>query len=519
MKIRKTSLIKSASIFSSMTFLSRILGFLRDVIVASVFGASPMVDAFLVAFRIPNFFRRLFAEGAFTQAFVPILSEHEGSLSDSETKQFIGRVGGTLASATLLVTVVGVILAPAIVTIFAPGFSQDEDPTRLVYATEFLRITFPYLFFISMTAFFAAILNYFGYYGVPAFTPVWLNLSMIVGALYFSGFFDVSISGLVWGVFLAGVIQFLFLLPFLYRKKLLPRLEVAWHDPGVRQVVKAMIPALFGVSIAQINLLLDTAFASFLVNGSITWLYLSDRLMNFPLGVIGIALSTVMLPRMSRSFMDSDKDSFSKIFNWSSKLSLFFSVPATVGLISLALPLVITLLYRNNFTYQDAVMTSKSLIGFSFGLPAFMLVKVLVSAFYSQKDFKRPVRVGGIAMVVNVIFNILFIKQFAHAGLAFATSIAAFVNCGLLWFYLRKSPTYIISSNWKSSMLQIIVASSIMLGWILFWSPNIVVWMQVTGSMRVLYLFGLIITAIVVYLIGLFAMGVRIQDIHCPVEK
>jgi len=518
MKIHKTSLIKSTSIFSGMTFLSRLLGFIRDVIVAGVFGATPFLDAFFVAFKIPNFMRRLFAEGAFTQSFVPVLSEYQKTSNDFDTKKFIGKIGGTLASATLIVSIVGIICAPVIVSIFAPGFVQDEDPTRFMYATQFLRFTFPYLFFISMTAFCGAILNAYGYYGAPAFAPIWLNVSMIGGALYLTGFFDIPMWGLVSGVCIAGVLQFLFLLPFLSTKKLLPKFSIAWHDPGVRKVLKAMIPALFGVSIAQLNLLIDTAFASFLIHGSVAWLYFSDRLMNFPLGIMGVALSTVILPRLSRTFIDADGQAFSKVFHWASKMAMLSAIPAMLGLIYLAAPIMLTLFQRGNFSYHDAIMTSKSLIGFAFGLPAFMLIKVLTSAMYSQKNYKTPVKIGAISMLVNLILNIILIKPFAHAGLAFATSIAAYVNAGLLWFYLRKSPLYVNFDAWTKFFTQLLITSGLMLGWLIFWSPEISVWLDFSSIKKVLYLLGLVGSSLIIYLLGLVLTGIRKKDLQGPIE-
>ncbi|NQY44059.1 MAG: murein biosynthesis integral membrane protein MurJ, partial [Legionellales bacterium] len=265
MKIKHSSLLRSVSVFSLMTFISRIFGFIRDVVIASVFGASYLTDAFWVAFKIPNFMRRLVAEGAFTQAFVPILSEYQKNYSKDEIKVFTGKVGGTLAGATFLISVIGICCAPILVYVFAPGFASLENPERYVYATDFLRVTFPYLFFIALTAFYGAILNSYGYYAAPAFSPVLLNLSMIVGALYISKFFTVRIWGLVLGVSIAGLLQFTFLWLLMYSKGLISKFKLKMNDPGVLKVLGAMVPALLGVSVAQLNLMVDTIFASFLM--------------------------------------------------------------------------------------------------------------------------------------------------------------------------------------------------------------------------------------------------------------
>lgn len=512
MKVKKSSLLSSATVFSSVTLISRVTGFMRDIIIATMFGATPVADAFFVAFKIPNFMRRLVAEGAFTQAFVPLLADfqHKG---ESQTKKIIGVVWGTLASATFAITVLGVLLAPFLVTIFAPGYATDSDPARLNYASDFLRVTFPYLFFISMTAFCGAVLNGFGYYAAPAFSPVWLNISMIGGAWYLSGYFDIGVWGLVWGVLIAGVLQNVFLLPFMYRNNFLSGIRVDWHDPVVRKILLAMLPALFGVSIAQLNLLMDTAFASFLENGSVSWLYFSDRLMNFPLGIIGIAVSTVSLPNLSRHAAARDSMAFSNTLHWAIRIILLTAVPSMLGLILLAKPIIVTLFMQGSFLLNDAFMTSKSLQMFSLGLPAFMLVKVLASAFFAQKDYRTPVVIGGIALIVNLVFNLMLIKPMAHAGLALSTSIAAYVNAGLLLFILNKKNIYNPYLAWIKFGAKLLLAALLMLLFLYLCFPDISQWILDSKITNILKLSAIIVIASIIYLLTLFSCGLRYKDI------
>ena len=341
------SLMRSTTLFSCNTFFSRILGFVRDVVFAHYFGDSAAFDAFLVAFKIPNFMRRLFAEGAFSQAFVPVLSEYREQHSHQDVRNFINDMAGSLGAALLLVTVVAVLFAPVIISIFAPGFLHDV--LRFSLATGMLRITFSYLLLISLTALCSAILNSYDSFGVPAFTPVLLNIVLIIMAVFVSAHFTTPEYALAWGIFIAGVVQLLFQLPFLQHKNLLPKPKIKFNDPGVRKVLKLMAPAIFGVSVAQISLLLDTIFASFLQTGSITWLYFSDRLMNFPLGVFGVAIATVVLPKLSRQHIGNNHVDYSKTLDWGLRLLLFVGIPSAVGILILAGPLLSTLFQGREF--------------------------------------------------------------------------------------------------------------------------------------------------------------------------
>ncbi len=430
------------------------------MVIALLFGADSSTDAFFVAFKIPNFMRRLFAEGAFSQAFVPVMAEYKEKCGREKLKEFLDRTAGSLALVLMLVTILGVIGAPWIIMMFAPGFVWADGQYEL--AVNMLRITFPYLFFIASTALAGGILNTFNRFAVPAFTPVLLNLCLISAAFWLAPRLPEPIMGLAWGVFAAGAVQLLFQFPALWRMKLLPRLRYGFHDPGVRKILKLMLPALFGVSITQINLLIDTLLASFLPHGSISWLYYSDRLVEFPLGVFGIALATVILPNLSKDWAAGRRASFSHAIDWALRWVALIGLPAAVGLALLARPILSTLFQYHAFTAHDVHMASMSLMAYSMGLIGFIMVKILVPGFTSRQDTKTPVRFGVVAMIVNLILNLSLIWYLAHAGLALATSLAACVNGGLLLRRLRKEKVYQPSKGWWLFLLRILLANAAM---------------------------------------------------------
>src|SRR3990167_1169228 len=422
-------LVKSTSTVAIFTLLSRIGGFLRDMIFANIFGAGALFDAFVVAFRLPNFLRRLFGEGAFAQAFVPILAEHRAKQSHEEVQAFVNHVAGTLAFAVACVVISAEIFSPLLIMIFAPGFLHLH-PASFLAAQHMIRIMFPYLLLIVLTAFAGAILNTYGFFAAPAFTPVLLNIALIGVALLWAPHAAEPIYVLAWGVMLGGLAQLLIQIPFLKRIHLMPRFKWGFRDPGVLLIVKRMLPALFGVSVAQISLLVDNMFASFLPSGSITWLYYSDRLIYFPLGVIGVALATVVMPFLSKNHAEKDEAVFSATLDWALRCTLFIGAPCAVGLFVLSGPILSTLLHSGKFNSFDVIMTAKSLSAFAVGLPAFMLIKILASAFYARHNIKTPVKVAAIAMIVNLILNFILVFPLKHAGLALATSLAALVNAG-----------------------------------------------------------------------------------------
>lgn len=504
---KRQSLLRSTTLVSVMTLMSRLMGFARDMVCASFFGAGAGMDAFMVAFKIPNFMRRLFAEGAFSQAFVPVLAEYQKTRPIDEVRLFLARVAGSLGAVLSLITLIGVIAAPFIVFLFAPGFGHAT--TRTFLATEMLRLTFPYLMLISLTAMAGAVLNTYGYFGVPAITPVLLNISMILAAIFLSPHFEQPIVALAWGVLLAGIAQLIFQIPFLFHRKLLVKPSLMMRDPGVRRVLKLMVPALFGVSIAQINLLIDTVFASFLKVGSVSWLYFTDRLTDFPLGVFGVAIATVILPHLSRRHAEQSTENFSRALDWGLRLLLITGVPSAVGLAFFAMPLIASCFAYGRFTAIDVLMTQKSLIALGLGVPAFMMVKVLASGFYARQNIKTPVKVGALAMLVNTVLCALLITPLAHAGLALASSIAGFVNCGVLLTLLLRRNIYQPSSGWGRFMLQLVVANILVAGYLLFVAGDVQFWLAKPAVMRLGILLGHVLVASIIYIVSLGILGMR----------
>lgn len=499
-------ILKATATVGSMTMISRILGFVRDVVIARYFGASAGADAFFVAFKIPNFFRRLFAEGAFSQAFVPVLAEAKEKHGKEAVKHLVDAISFRLGGILLLLTAFGVFGSSLWMMVFAPGFI--DDPEKFDLAADMLAITFPYLLLISLVAFSSAILNTYNQFAVPAFTPVFLNLVLITFAIWVSPLLDVPIMALAWGVLVAGVVQLLFHLPFLYKLGLLPH-PTRKSDPGVSEVKRLMIPALFGVSVAQINLLVDTILASFLVTGSVSWLYYSDRLMEFPLGVFGVALATVVLPGLSKKAANENWQGFQQDLDSALRLVFLIGMPAMLGLLLLAEPLIISLFYYGAFTANDVSMAGASLMAYSFGLLGFILVKILAPAFYARKDMKTPVKVAIVALVANMVFNLLLIGPFAHVGLAAATSISAFINAGLLYWYLRKQAVFCPLSGWTKMIFQILAANIALIGFILWLNPDVSAWLEFDVWSRLGWLMMLVLGAIVVYGAALLAVGVN----------
>ena len=497
-------IIKAAATVGGMTMISRILGFVRDMVIARYFGASMGADAFFVAFKIPNFFRRLFAEGAFSQAFVPVLAEAKEKRGHEAVKHLVNALSFRLGGILLVITAFGVFGSSLWMMVFAPGFM--DEPEKFALASDMLAITFPYLLLISLVAFSSAIMNTYNQFAVPAFTPVFLNLVLITFAIWVSPLLEIPIMALAWGVLVAGVVQLLFHLPFLYRLDLLPR-PTRKSDPGVSDVKRMMIPALFGVSVAQINLLLDTVLASFLVTGSVSWLYYSDRLMEFPLGVFGVALATVVLPGLSKKAAKEDWKGFRQDIDSALRLVLIIGLPATLGLLLLAEPLITTLFYYGAFTARDVSMSGMSLMAYSFGLLGFILVKILAPAFYARKDMKTPVKVAIIALVTNMVLNLIFIGPFAHVGLAAATTISAFVNSGLLYWYLRKQEVFKPLSGWAKLIVQVVVANVILVAFLLWFTPPIAEWLLFDWNQRLTWLFGLVFAVIALYAVSLLALG------------
>ncbi len=512
-------MFKSTLVVSIMTLLSRVLGFMRDVVFARFFGASAEMDAFLIAFKIPNFMRRLFAEVAFNQAFVPTLGEYKESKDKEAVNDLVQHVSGTLGGVLFIITLIGMIAAPIIIMIFAPSYFAQQDSSQYDLTVSLLRITFPYILFISLVAFAGGVLNTYKKFAVPAFTPVILNLVLIVAVFYIAPYMDEPVMGLAIGVFLAGFLQLLFQLPFIAKLGCLRWPRWNWQHSGVQKILKLMLPAIFGASIAQINLLLDTIIASLLASGSISWLYYSDRLMEFPLAMLGVALATVILPSLSKQHVNDSKEQFSQTLDKAIRWVVYLGTPAAVGLFMLSAPIISTLFGSDKFIRHDVQMSSMSLMAYSFGLLGFILVKVLLPGFYSRQDTKTPVKIGIIALSVNMIFNILIVVPWflldypgAHAGLAIATSISAFSNAFLLYHWLRKHQVYHPGYGWPKVWLQVIVANIMMTAVLYFFKKDVDIWLAWTINEQIYELLISISMAVIVYFVSLFALGVRKHD-------
>lgn len=500
-------LLKSTAVVSVNTLVSRILGFIRDMVIASVFGAGLQADAFFVAFRIPNLFRRLFAEGAFSQAFVPVLAEHRSRHGDEGVRDLAAHITGALGLALLLVTITGVLAAPLLVLAFAPGFLDQADKFQLT--VEMTRICFPYLLFISLTSLCAGLLNTYGRFAIPAFTPVLLNLSLIGSALWLAPYFSQPILALAIGVLIAGVAQLLFQLPFLARLELLARPRCNFRHPQVRRVLSLIVPALVGVSVAQVNLLVDTLIASFLPQGSVSWLYYSDRVMEFPLGVFGIALATVLLPNLSRQFALGSKQGFSECLDWALRWVILIGLPAALGLGLLAVPILSSLFQYGAFSAADVAMASLSLSAFAVGLMGFVAVKILAPGFYARQDMRTPVRIALLAMFSNLIMNLLLMGPLAHAGLALATSCSALLNAALLYGHLCRQGVLKLKAGWTVYLLRVVLAAGLMAGYLLWRNPPASAWVQAPVGWRVTHLVELIGGGGLLYFAALWLFGVR----------
>jgi putative peptidoglycan lipid II flippase len=533
--MKSPSMFRGLLSFSSMTMISRVLGLVRDMAINSAFGANAATDAFWVAFRIPNFMRRLFAEGSFSTAFVPVFTEVKETGSHADLKELMARVSGTLGGVLLVVTAIGLIFAPEVTMLFSPG--ALDEPKKFALTVELLRLTFPFLLFVSLTALSGGALNSFHRFGLPALTPVILNLCMIAGALWLSKWLETPILALGWAILAAGILQLLFQLPALRGLDLLSLPRWGWGHPQVRRIMRLMVPTLFGSSVAQINLLLDTVIASLLIAGSQSWLSQADRFLELPLGVFGVALGTVILPSLSRHHVTTDRTGFSRALDWGLRTTLLIAVPAMFGLMLLAEPLVATLFQHGRFDAFDTRMATLSITALSFGLPAFALVKVLLPAFYARQDTRTPVRAGVASLVANMAFNVLFVallfalwatpsqKQAPwlqalaqvpglHMALGMASALASYINLGLLWRWLRQAGVYERQHGWTRHFLRLAVACAAMVAVLLLgrwlWQD----WTSVPTFTRVWHLAVMVGAGAVTYVVALLAMGFRLRELR-----
>ena len=506
------SFIRSSSVVAVMTFLSRILGLIRDFVIARYFGANGLTDAFLVAFRIPNFFRRLFAEGAFSQAFLPILADVKANQSDQEVQLVINHIATKLLSVLMLITLIAVVLAPVIIFLFAWGFYFNADMTQFYLASNMLRITFPYLLLISLTALSGSILNTYDNFSIPAFTPVLLNISLILSAIFLSKFLSTPIMALAWGVLIGGVAQLSFQIPFLLKIKRLPKIQFG-HHKALTTLKKRMIPALFGVSVSQINLLVDTMIASTLIAGSVSWLYYSDRLLELPLALIGIALATVALAKLSNYHSKKDNKNFNDTIDKALLYALILGFPACIGLVFLSEELIVTLFQYELFDAHAAKQTSLSLQAYGSGLMAFIAIKIFAPIFLSRGDTKTPVKAGVVAMISNVILNLILVQFYGHIGLAAATSISALINATLLYFFLIQQSIFKFNISFYKTLVKVIFAVTIMAMYIWYFKTPIEYYLDSSLSERVLSISRTIIISAVIYFSTLYTLGIRLKQL------
>ena len=506
------NLLKSLAAVSSMTMLSRVLGFVRDTIVARTFGAGMATDAFFVAFKLPNLLRRIFAEGAFSQAFVPILAEYKAQQGEEATRTFLAYVSGLLTLVLAVVTLLGMLAAPLVIWITAPGFA--DTPEKFALTSSLLRVTFPYILLISLASLAGAVLNTWNRFSVPAFVPTLLNISMIVFALFLTPYFDPPIMAMAWATLVGGLAQFLYQLPHLKRigMLVLPRLNL--RDSGVWRVMKQMGPAILGVSVSQISLIINTIFASFLAAGSVSWMYYADRLMELPSGVLGVALGTILLPALSRTYAKADRQEYSRLLDWGLRLCFLLVLPCSAALALLSEPLTVSLFQYGRFDAHDALMTQRALVAYAVGLLGIILVKVLAPGFYAQQNIKTPVKIALFTLAVTQVLNLILIGPLQHVGLALAIGVAACLNAGLLFWQLRRHNLFIPQAGWTGFLLRLLIAVAVMTAVLFGLMQLLPSWSEGLMWQRLLRLGGLVAAGVLAYFASLFLLGFRVRDFN-----
>jgi len=510
-------LLRSAATVSSFTLLSRITGLVRDVLIARAFGAGPLTDAFWVAFRIPNLLRRLFAEGAFSQAFVPILGELRSNAGHEEVRRLLDRIALLLTLAVMLVTILGILGAPWVVSLMASGLRAAARQTEFEAAVWMTRLMFPYILCMSLVAFASGVLNTWSRYAIPAFTPILLNVSMIAASLFLVAWFEVPIYALAVGVMAGGVLQLAVQWAALARLGLLPRLNTSvfasWRDPIVRRVLRQMVPAILGVSVAQISLLINTNIATWLQPGSVTWLSFADRLMEFPTALLGVALGTVLLPSLSRAHARDDKNAYNALLDWGLRLVLLLGLPAALGLALCADALVATLFNYGAFGPQDVMQTRLAVMAYSVGLIGLLAIKILAPAFYARQDIRTPVRIAALCLVATQLLNVAFVPVLAHAGLALSIGLGASLNACLLVLTLHRRSLYRPGTGWRSFILRALPAQAVLAALLLF-AGNRIDWVALGAQpgLRILWLAGLLTAAAGAYFLTLAICGFRPSD-------
>ena len=504
------NLHKTLATIFGMTMLSRVTGFLRDFLIARAFGASGYTDAFFVAFRIPNLLRRLFAEGAFSQAFVPILAEYKNQKGDRATRLLVDHVATVLAWALLATCIIGIIAAPGIVYLIATGLKSD--PLAFDVSVVMTRIMFPYILFMSLVALAGGVLNTWREFKIPAVTPVLLNLSFIAASLLVAPHLSQPIYALAFAVFFGGLLQLGLQIPALMRIGMLPRIafspRMALQDPGLRRVLKKMVPATFAVSVAQISLIINTNIATHLAKGSVSWLSYADRLMEFPTALLGVALGTILLPSLSKAHADGNDAEYSSLLDWGLRLTFLLALPSAVGLATLSVPLTATLFHYGKFDAQAVIQTGHALVAYGVGLIGLILVKILAPGFYAKQDIRTPVRIAIGVLVVTQLMNLVFVPWIALAGLALSIGLGACINAICLYLGLRRRGLYSPSRGWALFLVQLAGALCLMAAMAL-WSASNIDWLalQAHPLRRVLSLLMVLALCGVTYFGALLAMG------------
>ena len=509
------NLHKTLATVSGMTMLSRITGLIREFLIARTFGASVYTDAFFVAFRIPNLLRRLFAEGAFSQAFVPIIAEYKNRQGNRATRTLADHVATVMFWTLLVTTILGIIGAPMVVLLMASGFGSD--PVALSLSVTMTRIMFPYILFMSLVALAGGILNTWQEFRVPAFTPVLLNLSFIAGAIFLAPYLSEPVYALAMAVVVGGALQLWFQVPALRKIGMLPRIGMnpvaALRDPGVRRVLRQMLPATFAVSAAQISLIINTNIASHLPDGSVSWLSYADRLMELPTALLGVALGTILLPSLSKAHACGDHIEYSSLLDWGLRLTILLATPAAVALMVLSEPITTTLFHYGKFDALSVTMTSRALVAYGIGLMGLILVKILAPGFYAKQDIRTPVKIGIGVLLVTQLMNIVFVPWIAHAGLALSIGLGATLNALLLYIGLRRKGIYLPQPGWTTFAIRVIGALFILAG-IGLWMTHRFDWiaLQATPLMRIGALILVMVVCAGSYFSALALMGFRFAD-------
>ena len=506
------NLLKTLSTVSALTLLSRIAGLARESLKAFAFGAGMQMDAFEAAFRLPNILRRLFAEGAFSQAFVPILSEYRRARGDAATRDLAGRVATLLAVVLVALSALGIVAAPWLVYLLASGFAQT--PGKVELTADLIRIMFPYILFISLVSLAGGVLNVYRRFAIPAFTPVLLNVSMIAAAIYLAPHVDPPILALAWGVAIGGVAQLLFQLWPLARLHMLPRVSFHWRDEGVRRILLLMGPAILGVSAAQISALINTQLAAYLGNGRISWITYADRLMEFPSALLGVALGTILLPSLSKHHHDANDAQYSELLDWGLRLTFLLALPAALALALLAVPLIATLYHYGRFTVNDLWQTRAALIGYSFGLLGLIAVKILAPGFYARQNMKTPVKIAFLTVLFTQTLAVILMFQIGHAGLTTATSLGACFNATLLYAAMRRDRAYTPRPGWGRFLVRVAIAL-IVLGVVLWFVPgDDAFWLHAGLWGKIGRLAWVIGAGTVSYFASLWLLGFRVADFN-----